>query len=275
MTEFLEILTSFPTALYTVLLGVVLVYWVMVVVGVVDLDSVDLGGGLDGAAEGAMEGVAEGTMEGVAEGAMEGVAEGAMEGVAEGAAEGVAEGVAEGAAEGAADGATEAVDGAGGGLAGLLSSLGLRRAPLTVVSSLIIIYGWVLSYVLSALLLPLLSSVIPTILIGLLVLAVAFFAAIPMASITSRPLGRFFVVHKAPKKSSLVGSVCKITTGMVDDGFGQAVFDESGAGMIFQVRCDLEGGLARGDRALIVSYDDKREAYLVEPYEKMLRDRGA
>lgn len=39
MTSFYDAATSFPTVVYTTLLGVVMVYWVLALIGIVDLDS--------------------------------------------------------------------------------------------------------------------------------------------------------------------------------------------------------------------------------------------
>ena len=58
--------------------------------------------------------------------------------------------------------------------------------------------------------------------------------------------------------------------GDVDKKFGQAEFDDGGAGMIIQVRCDQENKLKKGSQALIVSYDDRREAFIIEPYDKRM-----
>ena len=68
MMELLQSLLSFPVVLFTVPLGISVVYWMFVIVGAVDVDAF----GLDGAAEGLVEGATEGAVEGAAEGAMEG-----------------------------------------------------------------------------------------------------------------------------------------------------------------------------------------------------------
>ncbi|GAA5786699.1 hypothetical protein GCM10007860_23080 [Chitiniphilus shinanonensis] len=44
MGSFLDTITCFPTAIWTVLLGVVLVYWLAAMLGLVDIDAVDLDG---------------------------------------------------------------------------------------------------------------------------------------------------------------------------------------------------------------------------------------
>ncbi|MEL7370031.1 MAG: glycine zipper family protein, partial [Myxococcota bacterium] len=85
MALFLQQIMAMPTVVFTALLGIVIVYWLFVVIGALDVDMIDVGADLDGIAEGA----AEGAMEGAAEGAMEGATEGAMEGAAEGATEGI------------------------------------------------------------------------------------------------------------------------------------------------------------------------------------------
>jgi hypothetical protein len=41
MTGFLDAATAYPTAIYSTLLGVVLLYWVLALIGVVDIDSVN------------------------------------------------------------------------------------------------------------------------------------------------------------------------------------------------------------------------------------------
>ena len=89
---------------------------------------------------------------------------------------------------------------------------------------------------------------------------------------TSRPFGRFFVVHQAPRRKSLYGKICVVTTGRVDEKFGQATCDDGGAGLLLQVRCDVMGRLKRGQKALIVDYDSDRDAFLVEPYDELLND---
>ncbi len=47
MVSFLDAAIAFPTAIFTTLLGVVAFYWVLALVGLVDLDSGDLGGDAD------------------------------------------------------------------------------------------------------------------------------------------------------------------------------------------------------------------------------------
>lgn len=47
MQEFLNIILNFPTAMYTLLMGVVILYWITVILGAVDIDLFDLDAELD------------------------------------------------------------------------------------------------------------------------------------------------------------------------------------------------------------------------------------
>lgn len=284
MDMFLETIILFPTVIFTVLFIVVLLYWMFVVFGAFDIDLFGGSDGLlEGGTEGAAEGLAEGAGEGLAEGAAEGLAEGAAEGLAEGAgeglAEGAAEGVAHGATEGVADGAAEGVghgaaEGAShsaghGVFTGLLTALKLRSAPVTVVFSLVVLCGWVTSYVGTRLLHGMPS--IPSWLGGVLVLLLALVVAVLLTSVMIRPLAPIFKTHPAAKPTDLIGKTCIVRTGRVDAKFGQARFENGGSSLIIDVRCEEANRLSSGKAALIIDFDEEREFYWVEPLEPMLR----
>ena len=240
MGSFLAIISSYPTVFFTVFVGVAGLYWAMVVLGAFDIDLLDVG-------------------------------DGGAEGLGEGTAEGATDALGEGTAEGATDALGEGTAGGGAGtVAGLLSALRLRSAPLTVVLSLIFFFSWVACFLLMSFVAPLVGALLPRVLLGTVVLVVALGSSVPLASLISRPLGRFFVIHQAPGRGSLIGKVCTIATGSTDEGFGQATYDDGGAGMVLQVRCDPSRGLKKGAAALIVAYDAQREAFVVEPYDEML-----
>jgi hypothetical protein len=72
MTDFLAAILAFPTVLFTIPLGVVVGYWLTVIVGAVGIDVLD-GGGLD-----ALEGGVKGAVEGGAKAALEGHSHGSF-----------------------------------------------------------------------------------------------------------------------------------------------------------------------------------------------------
>src|SRR5690606_16397573 len=103
----LALAVSFPSVVYTVLLGVALVYWLLVIVGAAHLDGAD--GGLEGATKGAIEGAAKGLLDG---------------------------------ADGGAEGADVHVGDHVGPLGAVAAALKLRSAPVTVVGSLVVFFAW-------------------------------------------------------------------------------------------------------------------------------------
>lgn len=243
MTEFLATTFSFPTVIFTVLLAVCCAYWLMVIVGALGIDALDIDfDGLDGAADGA------------AEGAAEGIAEGATEGATKAAAEGVAEGASF--------------------LGTLFLTLKLRNVPMTLVLSVWLLFSWTLTSVLQASVLPTMTFV-PGWLGGSLIALGALAVSLPLTSVFVRPIGRVLKVEKPTSKKAIIGKIVKIDTTRVDTDFGSAKAEDGGAGLIIRVRCDTNNRLTRGSKALVVSYDAKRDAYEVTPVDDMLPSEAA
>lgn len=253
MTAFLDIVLSLPTVLFTIPLGLAAVYWALAMVGAVDIEIFD---GLDGAVDGALDGA----LDGAVDGALDGAVDGAVDGAADGAAE---------AAEAAAS---------GGGLFVLLANvLRLGKVPLTVSLSAFVFWGWITGFLLTWAYRNLLGvGLLPHMVFSLLAMALATVVALALMNVSVRPLEPVFQSAPGRRRSSLVGETCELTTGRVDAGFGQAHAMVGGDDMVFQVRCDHPGnGMVRGSRALIVHYDERREAYIVEPLVTASATRSA
>src|SRR5688572_27369380 len=119
MAEVFVLALSFPSVVFTVLLGVVLVYWAFVMVGVIHI-----GEGSEGALEGKLEGATKGLLEGAVDGAGHHHAE-----------------------LGDGDIDLDGDDSGHGALAAIMSALHLKSVPATVVFSLIITFAWLVSVV--------------------------------------------------------------------------------------------------------------------------------
>lgn len=253
MDVFVETILSMPTVLFTAPLALILVYWCTVIVGAVDLELFDSLTGLD-----ALEGV-DGALDGV-DGAFEGV-DGALDGV-DGALEG-----ADGALESVdgADAAVEVSDGVGGfGLwHGLASALRLGEIPVTISVSLWVFFGWVTSYV----------GIRVAVALGVLslaaelgVLAAATLTGLGASNVLTAPLLPVFRTTQARSRAHLIGETVEVRTGRVDAAFGQGSIVLRGDELLVPIRCDRGAEhLRRGERALVVHYDEKREAFVVEP----------
>ena len=256
LAHFLAVALTFPSVVYTVLVGVALVYWVFVMSGAAHLDL--LGDGVaDGAADGAIDGIHGGGHVDVG---------------------GHAGGADAGADAGGADAGADAADGVdghghdGGGLSGILASLKLRSAPATVVISVLVLFAWLFSV------LGMQAAVawLPADALSLARLGIFFLApllALPFTSVAVRPLARVFVPHVPTAKQDLVGRVCTVRTGTVTDKFGEALLEDGGAGLIVRVRVEVGETLKRGDQVLILGYDDERQEFTVAPMDNLLDER--
>jgi hypothetical protein len=182
---------------------------------------------------------------------------------ASGAAKGIGDVVT-----GGAKGGAEAIKGikidadADGG--GVWSGLGLGKVPMTISVSLILLAGWCGSLMVSHYVLPDMGT-------GLrwAMLPIMLVAGMLVTSVLVRPLVPVFALKEGKANRDYVGHTCTITTGSVDEGFGQATLEDGGTVLQIPVRCDA-GKLARGDKALIIDFDERRAAYVVEPQNSVL-----
>ena len=249
MGNFLALALSFPSVVYTVLLGVALVYWVFVMVGAAHVNLLG-----DGAADAAVDG--------------------ALDGIAKGALEGATKGVLEGAADHLGGEAADLDGGAvHGGNAGIIGALKLRSAPATVVLSGILLFSWIFTM----LGMRGVEALLPEPAIALTVAKVALLVVAPLlslfpTSLAVRPLARVFTPVKATTHDALVGKLCTIRTGTVTDRFGEAMLEDGGAGVVVRVRVESGEKLARGDQAVIVGYDADKQEFTVAPMDDLLEE---
>lgn len=243
MSEFLDAAFTLPTAIFSVLLILVGLYWLITLLGFLDL------GMLDGLLD-----------------FFEGAADGAADGLLDGALEGAAEGLGEGTAEGLADGDS------GGGCLALFGGV-----PVTITGSLFVVFGWVFTYfgmdlvTGSAAAAAASSGVMVAVGVGSLV------ASLGVTALAIRPLRNLFRAPKVTRHGDLVGRTCTITTSSVDPGFGQAeVIDDGGSAILIQARCrQADNSLGRGSQALVYDYDREREVFLVAPLDDDLKRASA
>jgi hypothetical protein len=235
MTEFLAAILAFPTILFTIPLGVVVGYWLIVMVGAVGVDLLD--GDIGDFALGAKAGAAE-ALEGGVKGAMEGGAKAALEG-------------------GAKAGAS------------IFEVLGFGGVPVTVSVSFVVFLSWLMSLAFTR---PAREALgfLPGALVSGGLAALCLAVGLVLAGLAVRPLRPMFATHQAPRRSELMGRVCVIASGNVDSKFGHATFEDGGAGLLLNVVCDKPNQLTRGEKALILSYDSARDAYEVEPVDWLL-----
>jgi hypothetical protein len=209
VNEFLQTALTFPTVVYSVLLTVCAVYWLLAAMGLADGDAADALAGGDG------------------------------------------------------DGVEP------GGAAALLAWLGLPGVPVMIVATALTFSAWFGTYFVHLLVLRDLPQ-------GVRVAAGAGTALgmlVPAAIVTSvalRPLRRAMGRLSAAANASLLGRTAVLITPTLGPDYGQASMDDGGAGLILQVRGDDPNPLQRGDRVVLVEYDEARNAYHVVPEQQFL-----
>jgi hypothetical protein len=216
VNQLLDASSRFPTVIFTIGLGVCLIYWVFVLLGALDID---LLGDATGSAKGGAEGLKGIKLD---------------------------------------HGHDADVDGGG-----FWHSLGLATVPITISISAIMLLCWVgslLAMRYGGSTIGNLAGWLPAV-----VLLAVVIVGVPLAGVLVRPLGPVFEINQGKSNRDYVGHTCTITTGHVDDGFGQATIEDGGTVLVIPVRCDRAGVLARGHKALVIDFDDERAAYVVEP----------
>ncbi len=272
MTEFLSAILAFPTVVFTIVMGVVLTYWLFVIIGAVGIDMLDghldfeagakaLGGSIEGGAKalgGSLEGGAK-ALGGSLEGGVK-AAGGALEGGAKAAGAAL-----QGGAKAVGTHNHDAhIDG------GILSALGFGGIPLTVSVSVVGFLAWTLSLLSAGPVNALLGQTLPSWMINGPLGFLCFVAAMVAGGLAVRPLRPVFIARKAPGREELMGRVCTIASGNVTDRHGQATFEDGGAGLILNVVCAKANELKRGTPALILGYDPERDVYEVEPVDWLM-----
>ncbi len=237
MQEFFTLLTTFPVVLFSAIMAVVFLYWILVILGTLDVDLFDLDGvteAIDGALDGALDGAIEGGLE---------------------AADGL-----EGGAEGAGEGTPS-------GLAGVIHAVGLHGVPLTISLSILFGLAWLLSMLLIEGVRLKAPEWVANIPLQFAVLLVTLTVAGFLTARIIRPLRPAFATVTAPSRGSFTGRVCTVVSTRVDGDFGRAEIDDGGAGLLVDVRCAEENTLSRGDYALVYDYDREADVFLVKPAE--------
>ncbi|THV42991.1 OB-fold-containig protein [Glycomyces buryatensis] len=210
MREFLDIALSFPPIVFTFGLIVVVLYWLTVIIGALDVDIVDFG--TDGNAE---------------------------------------------------------VE-AGGGF---WSAFGFGAVPFTVVLSLWITLGWIVTVLGTTWVRSADGVFIPAAASGIATLVAGIGVGMLGAKLLSRPLSRIFADAPATAHADLIGKVCLVRSGTVTTGQGQAeLVEEDGTVHIINVRRSVHepDGIDdelfdRHSKLVIFDYDESARTFLVVP----------
>jgi len=248
LEEFLSIATTFPTAIFTVLVLASLGYWMVGFLG--------LAGDHDGG-------------DGDVGDADAGDAGDADAGDAGDADAGDADAGGHGHGHGHAEAAHTDDGGAFDSVMTVLGILKLRNAPLSVTLSILFLFSWLFAFFGTRYGMPLIPG--PEALSGTLVSVGALIASVPFTSLITKPLKPLFKQNFAPGKRHLVGRVGVVRIGAGQKGTAQIKLkDPVGGEKGLLIRVATDDDLNSGDEVLLVDYDDEKKAYVAEPMEAVL-----
>ena len=267
MDIFLQNIFLFPTAIFTLLIGFMGVYWVFVMMGVMDLEIFDV---VDGAVDVGTEGLFEAAEGADAPNGGDGLLDG-MSAIGETpfilhsdiAPELVLQGTFDKLLDKQAISADEHIQ------LSKRQGLSLRVVPLSISLSLILVFSWMLSYVGS----QFADLIVPTngILSGTLIVMGSVLLSSLFTAILIRPFGGTFVTHESQTNSDLIGEIAEIISPNVDSNRGEIrVVDKSGIPLQLQARYDRDHNLLRGETAMVIHFDKARNACIVEPMNSPL-----
>jgi hypothetical protein len=231
MTEFLLAALTFPTIIFTVLLGISLGYWSLVITGLFGPEALD--GVVDGALDGAVEGAAALTAPDDDEPKPGALALSEPK-------------------------------------RGLLARYELRRVPVTVSFSLFTFFSWVLCHVTSLTAGAALDALVARGVWGSAVMVVAVFVSLRLTSWAIVPIAPFFSGSQSLTNDELVGQIARVKTIRVTRKVGQATVTTTGGSLIVTVRADESLGLTKNDRVMLVEYDPEQRAFEVTRIDDML-----
>ncbi|MCU7837053.1 MAG: DUF1449 domain-containing protein [gamma proteobacterium symbiont of Taylorina sp.] len=211
MDPFYQNISSFPTAVFTLILIVCLLYWLVAILGFVDIDFLDMDIGAHDHTDIDMQHD------------------------------------------------LTSVD----VLAGLLLRFGLYGIPITIIISFIALFGWFFCYYIVHYLFGFIPDGLLHFLAGFPVLFIAFYIAILITAQLIKPLRPLFKKAEQETLKKILGQTVIVRTSRVDKEFGEAIFEDGGAGLVLKVRSSGDETFKKGDVIVLLEYIEENNTYRV------------
>ena len=147
-------------------------------------------------------------------------------------------------------------------VAGMMARLGLSGVPMMLVLTVLSFFGWLITYFAHLFLLQHLPDGLHWI-AGAGTLIVALLPGALVTSLLLRPLAAVIARLRPPVPPSVLGRAGAVISPYADADTGRAQFDDGGAGLILQVRAPPGVTFNRGERVVLLSFDEQRDSYAV------------
>lgn len=148
-------------------------------------------------------------------------------------------------------------------VAGIILKLGLNGVPLTVIISLITLFGWFISYYTVHFFYSYVPAGIIYYFVGVCVLVASLYLSALFTAQIIKPLRPLFKKMEQDVEKIVIGQTAIVRTSRVDNEFGEATLDDGGAGLILKVRSSGEERYKVGDRVVLIEYYKELNAFRV------------
>ncbi len=236
-------ISLYPTVLFTAMVLFVTLYWLVSLLGMVDMDAVDIGavGGDIGDMSGGIGDMSGGMGSDVG-----------------------------GDLNSGSDVHLSSLS-ATGLFTGLLLRLGLYGVPLIVILTLISLIGWLLSYLYTSFLHQRIDSGVLYYVFGTGAFILVLVVSMWLTGLIIAPIRNN--AAKVPKRNAAtnIGKIAVVRTLSVTNHHGEALLNDGGAGLILRVRpaeSSQPYTLNQGDEVVLVAYLAADNAYQVAPVQK-------
>lgn len=155
-------------------------------------------------------------------------------------------------------------------LAGLMLRFGLYGVPVTIIISLVALFGWLLSYYLVHFLFGYVPDGILRYLAGIPVLLGSLYIGVMITAALIKPLRPLFKNAQQQTTKHIIGQSAIVRTSRVDKDFGEASVEDGGAGLILKVRSIGQATFKKGDRVVLLEHIKNDNVYRVISEEEFI-----
>jgi len=155
-------------------------------------------------------------------------------------------------------------------LAGLMLRFGLNGVPVTIIISLVSLFGWLTSYYIVHFLFGSVPDGMLQYAVGVPVLLGALYVGVMVTSLLIKPLRPLFKNAQLETTKHIIGQVAIVRTSRVDNGFGEAALADGGAGLVLKVRTVGDLTFSKNDRVVLLKYDSEKNTYRVISEEEFI-----
>ena len=155
------------------------------------------------------------------------------------------------------------------GLSGLMTTLGLKGVPLSIVTGLIALFAWVSCYLIVALF----SVGAPgnwfNLVVGTAAIPASLLVSVLVTAQVVRPLRPLFqALNASAPDKVLLGATATVRSSRVDEKFGEAQLQIDGADLIVKIRAPVEKNLKKGDKVVLIEHKKEQNLFWVVPVEE-------